>query len=106
MPWVISSWISMAASAAQSKRSAQRCFPSVVSMSCTVNRSLLPAEPQAAVHDVADAEGLAHFAGVRHFALVSERGRARDHQEAGDAGEKGDDVLRETVGEKLEIRIP
>ena len=55
--------------------------------------------PHAAFEQVADAELPRYLAGVDAAPLVAEGRAARDHGEAAEAAERGDDVLHDAVGE-------
>jgi hypothetical protein len=55
--------------------------------------------PDAALEHEAHAEVASDVLHLRRPALVDERGVARDHEQAGDLGEVGDQVLGDPVGE-------
>ena len=70
-------------------------------MSCAVTRTRPACRLDAALEHVADAQLLADLAHVDRLALVGRGGVAGDHAQVGVAGEVGDEVLGDPVGEPL-----
>ena len=60
----------------------------------------------AAFQDKPYPQVLAHLAQIHLLALVRERGGAGDHQQAGQLGKVGDDVLADAVAEIILLRVP
>ena len=61
----------------------------------------IPGLANAALQDVAHAQLPAHLSGIERLALVREDGVARDHEQPGELGEAGDEVLGDPVAEVL-----
>jgi hypothetical protein len=59
----------------------------------------------ASLDDVVDPEFASDLLRLDWLSLVDEHGVARDHQKLTEAGQLGDDVLGESIGEKLLLRV-
>ncbi len=94
-----SSWVAKMSVRSRSNRSAQRWPPLPASMSCAVMRTRLPALRMLPSSTKRTPRSRADLLHLDRPALVGERGIARDHEQAGDLRQIGDQVFGHAVAE-------
>ena len=100
-----SSWVAKMSVRSRSKRSAQRWPPSVASISCAVMRTRLPDLADTAFEHEAHAKIAPDLLHLDRPALVGKRRVARDHEQARDLREIGDQVFGDAVAEIVLLDI-